>query len=179
MRSLLSGKPCPVSVTECASRHASRLRHSLAVPLHRNKCEACLDDTSALSTAQADARKRLDCVCLKSGHKNCISHGNRNRLNCACLPHSYEWGMRRRVRLGQSLSEGKRRYPFSRMPTKTRKSPFVGNSQKLTLLHNHVVKPFHPATPVNKRGKCTPDHQRLPLSGGVTEWIQKKRLLPA
>ena len=57
------------------------------------------------------------------------------------------------------------------MPTETRKSPLVGNSQKLALPHNHVVKPFHPATPVNKRGECTPVHQKLPLSGGVTEWI--------
>ena len=32
-----------------------------------------------------------------------ISHGNRNRRNGACLPHSYEWGMRRRVRLGQQI----------------------------------------------------------------------------
>ena len=58
------------------------------------------------------------------------------------------------------------------MSTETRKRLLVGNSPKLALLHNHVVKPFHPATPANKRGECTPDHQRLPLSVGVTEWIQ-------
>ena len=57
------------------------------------------------------------------------------------------------------------------MSTETRKRLLVGNSPKLALLHNHVVKPFHPATPANKRGECTPDHQRLPLSVGVTEWI--------
>ena len=67
---------CPVSVTECAHRHVQAQAHSRSAPPWKHvgsTCEACLDDTSALSTALADARKQLDCVFLKSGHKNCIS----------------------------------------------------------------------------------------------------------
>ena len=68
-------------------------------PLTGSTCEACPDDTSAPSTAQADARKWLTaCPCdrIQKSHQ-LISHGNKNRQQGACLPHSYEWGMRRRV----------------------------------------------------------------------------------
>ena len=46
-----------------------------------------------------------------------ISHGTRNRQQGACLPHSYEWGMRRRVRsVNQNHVEGVRLQALQGLP---------------------------------------------------------------